>query len=86
MVRCGAGAGLNIEGCGAVRAPALDDCAVRVRASSLRGGVVAGQTFRPTQGSNPYNPEVCPSTPYTRTPGTTTTVPSPSETEPHDDT
>ena len=29
MVRCGAGAGLNIEGCGAVRAPALNDCAVR---------------------------------------------------------
>ena len=25
MVRCGAGAGLNIEVCGAVRAPALDD-------------------------------------------------------------
>ena len=28
-VRCGAGAGLNIEVCGAVRAPALDDGAVR---------------------------------------------------------
>ena len=52
MVRCGAGAGLNIEGCGAVRAPALNDCAVRVRASSLRGGAVAGQTFRPAQGSS----------------------------------
>ena len=51
MVRCGAGAGLNIEICGAVRAPALDDGAVRVRASSLRGGAVAGQTFRPAQGS-----------------------------------
>ena len=51
-VRCGAGAGLNIEGCGAVRAPALNDCAVRVRASSLRGGAVAGQTFRPAQGFN----------------------------------
>ena len=35
-VRCGAGAGLNIEVCGAVRAPALDDGAVRVRVSSLR--------------------------------------------------
>ena len=30
MVRCGAGAGLNIEGCGAVWAPALNDCAVRL--------------------------------------------------------
>ena len=28
-MRCGAGAGINIEGCGAVRAPALNDCAVR---------------------------------------------------------
>ena len=28
--------------------------AVRVRASSLRGGAVAGQTFRPAQGSNAY--------------------------------
>ena len=26
---CGAGAGLNIEGCGAVRAAALNDCALR---------------------------------------------------------
>ena len=51
MVRCGAGAGLNIEGCGAVRAPTLNDCAVRVRASSLRGVAVVGQTFRPAQGS-----------------------------------
>ena len=33
MVRCGAG--LNIEVCGAVRAPALDDGVVRVCASSL---------------------------------------------------
>ena len=54
MVRCGAGVGLNIEVCGAVRAPALDDGAVRVRASSLRGGAVAGQTFRPAQGSSRY--------------------------------
>ena len=44
MMRCGAGAGLNIEVCGAVR----------VRASSLRGGAVAGQTFRPAQGSNAH--------------------------------
>ena len=65
-MRCGAGAGLNIEVCGAVRAPALDDAvrcddaldgavrcgAVRVRASSLRGGAVAGQTLRPAQGSS----------------------------------
>ena len=63
-MRCGAGAGLNIEVCGAVRAPALDDGAVRapalddgavrVRASSLRGGAVAGQTCRPAQGSNTH--------------------------------
>ena len=50
MVWCGAV--LNIEGCGAVRAPALNDCAVRVQASSLRGGAVVGQTFRPAQGSS----------------------------------
>ena len=56
-VRCGAGAGLNIEVCGAVRAPALDDGAVRVRASSLRGGAVAGQTFRPAQASSARPPQ-----------------------------
>ena len=63
-MRCGVGEGLNIEVCGVVRAPALDDgavqCrpapAVRVRASSLRGGAVAGQTFRPAQGSNIHQP------------------------------
>ena len=40
MVRCGAGAGLNIEVCGAVRAPALDDGAVRCGCGPLHCGVV----------------------------------------------
>ena len=43
--RCGAGAGLNIEGCGAVRCgavrtPALNDCAVRCGCGLLHCGVV----------------------------------------------
>ena len=40
MVRCGAGAGLNIEVCGAVRAPALDDGAVRCGCGPLHCGAV----------------------------------------------
>ena len=40
MVRCGAGAGLNIEVCGAVRAPALDDGAVRCGCGPLDCGAV----------------------------------------------
>ena len=40
IVRCGAGAGLNIEGCGAVRAPALNDCAVRCGCGPLHCGAV----------------------------------------------
>ena len=55
MVRCGAGAGLNLEVCGAVRAPALDDGAVRCGCESLHCGAVAGQTFRPAQGSTAYH-------------------------------
>ena len=46
------GAGLNIEVCGAVRAPTLNDGAVRVQASSLWGGAVAVQPYRPAQGSS----------------------------------
>ena len=38
MVRCGAG--LNIEVCGAVRAPALDDGAVRCGCGPLHCGAV----------------------------------------------
>ena len=55
-VRCGAGAGLNIEVCGAVRAPALDDGAVRCGCGPLHCGAVrsrakplyimVAQTFR----------------------------------------
>ena len=44
MVRCGVGAGLNIEGCGAVRAPALNDCAVRCGAGA--GFFTAGRCGR----------------------------------------
>ena len=40
MVRCGAGASLNIEVCGAVRPPALDDGAVRCGCGPLRCGAV----------------------------------------------
>ena len=55
---CGAGAGLNIEVCGA--GPRIGWCGVmRVRASSLRGGAVVGQTFRAAQGSNTYSGIVC---------------------------
>ena len=39
-VRCGAGAGLKIEVCGAVRAPALDDGAVRCGCGPLHCGAV----------------------------------------------
>ena len=39
-VRGGAGAGLNIEGCGAVRAPALNDCAVWCGCELLHCGAV----------------------------------------------
>ena len=40
MVRCGAGAGLNIEACGAVRAPALDDGVVWGGCGPLHCGAV----------------------------------------------
>ena len=40
MVRCGGGAGLNIEVCGAVRAPALDDGVVRCGCGPLHCGAV----------------------------------------------
>ena len=39
-VRCGAGAGLYIEVCGVVRAPALDDGAVRCGCGPLHCGAV----------------------------------------------
>ena len=54
-VRCGAvwcGAGLNIEVCGAVRAPALDDGAGAGLFTERRCG--RAQTFRPAQGSNAH--------------------------------
>ena len=50
MVRCGRRPKYRSLRCSA--GPALDDGAVRVRASSLRGGAVVGQTFRPAQGSS----------------------------------
>ena len=40
MVRCGADVGLKIEVCGAVRAPALDDGAVRGGCGPLHCGAV----------------------------------------------
>ena len=43
-VRCGAGAGLHIEVCGAVRAPALDDGAVQCGAGA--GLFTAGRCGR----------------------------------------
>ena len=63
IVRCGAGAGLNIEGCGAVRAPALNDCAVRCGCGPLHCGAVRlrAKLLGPRRASHPIRPiyKVC---------------------------